>query len=460
MAVTRTSVGATQSGIAGITVTPGAGAAAGNFGVILVETANQTMTTPSGWVKVFEGTGTGTAGAAGATRLIAFSKDSITSTDISTGVALADSGDHQIAAFLTYSGVDTTVGISPSGEGIASTATTSVSTNGNPNIKNNGIALAVIGTDRDSATASTNSSPVWSGITGSNSFIVNDSTASGAGGGLIVNELVATSDTTGAGFSCTITSSIHTNVVLGLRPPVVNFYPVSRYSRFNHLAAVYNPAPDDFENWTRAKSHVREFSQGYNRVGVTVGQILLTGQAITVNAKKNIVVTNGTITLTGQTVVDNAKYDLVVTAAQLHFNAQALTVNSKYGLAITAAQLHLNGQTVAVNAKTDLVFNSGAITFSGQTIALLNSKVVPVTAGQIVLTPEPLTLNAKTDLVVTAGAITFAPQSVALPLHVNIITGGISFVTQTVTVTNPATVFTYNTADSMNRAKRKKRSAK
>jgi hypothetical protein len=225
MTVTRTSVGTMASGISAITATFGTGAAAGDTGLLFVETANQAPTTPTGWSQLFAGTGFGTGGAAGASRLVVYIKLTLTSGDISGGVSIADSGDHQNAWLVTYSGVDTASGFTTSSTNEVATATTAVSTSSVSAVwgRVGGIVLAVIATDRDSATASTNSSPSWNNITGTNSFIENQSSATGAGGGFVVNELVVTDTATaGFGFTCNITSSAYTSILVVLMPPPVS----------------------------------------------------------------------------------------------------------------------------------------------------------------------------------------------------------------------------------------------
>lgn len=220
MAVTRTSTGAMASSAAATTAVFAAGATAGDLGILIVETANQAITTPAGWSlnKGGAGTGTGTAGAAAATMLSVYTKSSITAGDISGGISISDSGDHQNALLLTYSGYDPNgrygVGAPVAGAGlnIITPANTAASSNGLAaanQILIGDICLAIIATDRDSATVSTNASAAWNNVAGSNSFIENLSSATGAGGGVIVNELVPSGSSTAAvTFSCTVTSTI------------------------------------------------------------------------------------------------------------------------------------------------------------------------------------------------------------------------------------------------------------
>jgi hypothetical protein len=224
MAVARTGTGTPVSGAAAITVLAGAGAAAGNYGLIVCETANEAPSAPSGWFYPGFTIGVGSAGVAGGTRITPFYSTSIGAGDISPGVSIADSGDHQIAAMLTYSGLDPTTPFVWSNGPSATPATTSVSGSASSltatDVRAGDIILAMIATDRDSATVSTNTSASWSNVTGTNSFAINASTASGAGGGIIVNELLVTADATGVpSFSCSITSSIWAMLFVVLKAP-------------------------------------------------------------------------------------------------------------------------------------------------------------------------------------------------------------------------------------------------
>jgi hypothetical protein len=246
VAVTRTSTGAMASSAAATTAVFGAGAAAGDLGILIVETANQAITTPTGWTldKGGTGTGTGVAAAAGGLMLSLYHKSSISAGDISGGISISDSGDHQNALLLTYSGSDPNgrygagSPVSVSALNTGTPATTSVATNGLSSaafpVSINDIALCIIVTDRDSATVSTNTANAWVNITGSDSFIVNASSATGAGGGVIVNELVPSGSSTAAvTFSCSITSSIYISALVQIYAP--QFTPFNRQARLTYM---------------------------------------------------------------------------------------------------------------------------------------------------------------------------------------------------------------------------------
>jgi hypothetical protein len=148
----------------------------------------------------------------------------LTSAEITAGVSLGDSGDHQNAVLITYSGADGTTPIVWSGNSESSTATTSPAT-GSISVAVGDLCWGVVATDRDSATASTNSAVNWANLTGSNSFILNASSATGAGGGLIINEIAPTAVAGSTAFSCTITSSAWTAIVIVLKAAVVTQKP-------------------------------------------------------------------------------------------------------------------------------------------------------------------------------------------------------------------------------------------
>jgi hypothetical protein len=225
MGVTRTSVSTTlAAGTAGITVAFGTGATAGEAALLLIETAGQNLpSTPTGFTLLDSLSTTGTPGAAGITKGFVYYKASISSTDISGGIAVGDSGDHTDATLITFSGCDATTPFITSGFTGASVAQTSFTTNSiaQANLTANDLVLACFFTDRDSATAATNSSPSWGGQAGSNAFIFNQSTASGAGGGIIVNQLTPSgAPTGGVFFSMTTTSSIWAGVTIGVKAAV------------------------------------------------------------------------------------------------------------------------------------------------------------------------------------------------------------------------------------------------
>lgn len=88
------------------TLTPSAINMVDDLLILLVSTANQSITTPSDWIEFGSSPlGIGTAGAAGAVRISAFYKIA-ESGDLSSGVTVPDSGNYQSAMLFGISGYD------------------------------------------------------------------------------------------------------------------------------------------------------------------------------------------------------------------------------------------------------------------------------------------------------------------------------------------------------------------
>lgn len=219
------------SSTAAVSIPLATGAAADNIAILPIETANEGLgasPTSLGWNTLTGSTAsaTGTAGAIGATRLAVLWKV-LTAADITTGsVLISDTGDHQNAVMATYSGVDLITPITwNSGLGdVGAAATTSVAMAAVTRASALSVALAIIATDRDNATASVNTAAAWAGAgaPAANSFIANFSSITGLGGGLIINE--GTGGAAGsASFSCQITSSIWVGriIILNPQPPAL-----------------------------------------------------------------------------------------------------------------------------------------------------------------------------------------------------------------------------------------------
>jgi hypothetical protein len=222
VAIARTSVGSMVSGIAAISVTYGAGAAVGNSALLIVETANETVPAVTGFNVLATSTGTGTAGTAGATRLTILYSASISST---AAVSVGDSGDHQNAVLITFSGTHQTTPFIAGTDFVVTPAQTAGQAAGGQNVAVNDFLLAIIGTDRDNATASALTGSNWVNVSGTDTTVLNSSSTTGAGGGLIIQQLVATSTGTSPAWGATITSSIYTSNMIQVKPFIPTSFP-------------------------------------------------------------------------------------------------------------------------------------------------------------------------------------------------------------------------------------------
>lgn len=81
---------------------------AGDLGILVVHTSNQSPETPSGWTLV-EQVGTGTPGVSGACMITLFSRVAASSSE--PNVSVADSGNHTVCSMFVLRGMDPTTPI-------------------------------------------------------------------------------------------------------------------------------------------------------------------------------------------------------------------------------------------------------------------------------------------------------------------------------------------------------------
>lgn len=160
--------------------------ATNDIAICLVETANQSLSTPSGWNDVYTPTGSGN------TRLHAFWKRATSGAE--SDCAIGDSGDHQIARIVTYRNCVTS--------GSPIDAVTQKQASGNYTFTfdlhdaaqaGNEVLLAAACSLPDSTTSNTrygrDNSTGFTSIT----EIVDNSTSSGDGGGISAHKALASS---------------------------------------------------------------------------------------------------------------------------------------------------------------------------------------------------------------------------------------------------------------------------
>jgi hypothetical protein len=367
MAVTRTSVGTYISSAAALTVTFGTGAAAGDYALLIVETAFQAITTPSGWTAWVNNSGFGTPAAAGATGYSLYGKV-ITAGDISAGVAISDSGDHQGAVLITYSGVDTTTPVAGSAITAQSTATTAGASQALAGVTANDLVVSIICTDRDSATVSTNASAAWANATGSNSFIVNASTATGAGGGIIVNQLSPTAISGNVSFSCTITSSAYNSQTVALKAAAGSTTTVS-------------PAKGSLV----LSGHQPSVTVGF-KVSPLVGHLVLGGKVPAVVTNFTVSPSTGHLVLSGK--VPSLQVGTLVspTSGHLVLGGKTPTITLAFTLAPAAGHLVLAGKTPTVTLTTALTPAPGHLSYTGHAPSIVVGTVVTPLTGHLQLT--------------------------------------------------------------------------
>lgn len=180
---------------------------AGDLGVFITETANETYTAPSGWHEFpSSGQGTGTGGAAGATRIHMFWRRATSSSEANLDQSAYDPGEHQIGVLLAFRNVaDTGNPYDTTSGGVKASASTSESIAGVTTTVANALLVYAITRDDDSATAHYTAWADASLTAGPYEVVDAGSTAGNGGGfGVVVGSLAAP----GASGTLTATNSV------------------------------------------------------------------------------------------------------------------------------------------------------------------------------------------------------------------------------------------------------------
>jgi len=173
----------------------------GDLGILAIETANQPITTVSGWTYI-GGIGVGTAGDTTAVAVNVFYRVATSSSE--SAASVADSGNHTLGVITTYRGVNGTVLDGSVGTGTTASGT-SVAASSITTSYANSLVIAVAASGTDTST------PQFSSFTNSNLSSIgirtNVATSTGNGGALAVADgglaTAGSSGTTTASYSST-----------------------------------------------------------------------------------------------------------------------------------------------------------------------------------------------------------------------------------------------------------------
>lgn len=182
-APTFVDIGLPTSSSSTATVAWPAGHQADDIGVLVVQTANQSVSTPAGWTALANA-GTGTAGAAGATALWVFYKRATSAAE--ADVSVTDPGDHFRARIMVFRGCETS-GSPIDGSAVTGTvasAATAVSISMPTTTVDEAYVIALVGNATD---VTNNQTTVGSWVNGDlTGFtrIINGNTNVGVGGGI------------------------------------------------------------------------------------------------------------------------------------------------------------------------------------------------------------------------------------------------------------------------------------
>lgn len=212
--------GSVVSSTGDLTVPWPAGHQVDDIGLLFVQTSNQVVATPSGWtVAPSSPQGTGTAGAAGSTRLSVFYRRATSAAE--ADVAVTDSGDHQRARIIIIRGCETSGSPFDTSAGdVQASAVTAVAIPGGTTTVAECLILAGVANATDVSSNQTTSGGWTNADLANVTRIVTGNTTSGNGGGFdVASGEKATAGAFGATSVDLSTASAQGRIMLALKPP-------------------------------------------------------------------------------------------------------------------------------------------------------------------------------------------------------------------------------------------------
>lgn len=211
------SAGSAATGTGAITVNLPSSYSVGDLLLLFCESANQSITAPSGWTEIGAqaSQGTGTAGAAGGVRLATFYKFATSS---ESSVTIADSGDHTFGIMAAFSGVDSSNPFNASASGIDSSATSALSWPIVTTTVDGCMIINCVASDYDASAIGRFSS--WSNSSLSSiTEAIDRFYSSGTGGGVGMAYGIKTSAGAVSATTCTeLSAVVHGYLTLALKP--------------------------------------------------------------------------------------------------------------------------------------------------------------------------------------------------------------------------------------------------
>lgn len=216
MAISFVAKSAFASGTAGLTVGAVSGTASGDLILLFVESANEAVTTPSGYTIVTGAqVSAGTAAAAGGMLLNVLYK---WATGSDTTTTVADTGNHTTAIKLAYRGVDSTTPFDATPTtGTKTTASTSSTYPAITTATENALVVYASALDLDAASTATTSAQANANLT-SLTERHDQTVTSGAGGGIVITDGFKAAAGSSGTMSATVTSTRQVYITLALRP--------------------------------------------------------------------------------------------------------------------------------------------------------------------------------------------------------------------------------------------------
>lgn len=392
MAIQYISGGAAAAGAAALTVSLPTTRANDDLLLLLVETANQAVTTPTGW-SIVAGTpqGVGTAAATTATRISLFYRFVDGS---ETNPSIADSGDHQIAQIICYRGVDPVNPFNASAGSVKSTASTTATFPGITTTKDNCLVLLAeahaLPDSNSTAIAGTRSG---SNLTGLVERLDNNTNAGNGGGFSLADGLKATAGSVTGGTVALTTSTVGAHITLALQP-------------FVELQQLTLPAETASFTVAGANANLR---RTYTPLTAESGTALLSGQPVGFAKGFAFPAATGEFVATNQPAGVRTARRLLADAAASVVTGQAANLRSTRRLVAETSAFGTTGQPAALNKVFRLTCSPAAFSVAAQpagvtrTASLKADAIAYATAGQSATVRRTVELNTDTASVAAVG---------------------------------------------------------
>lgn len=427
------------SGTGALTVAALTGTLAGDIIILFAESANQTISTPTGYSPLATQVGVGTAGAAGAVRIATFYR--ILEDAADTATTVADSGDHTTAIKMLFRDTALYSGVLYTQATSTQTATTAMVFPGVTTFSDESMVILAVAQDTDAASTAT-----VGAVTNANLTSITErhdqTVATNTGGGIaVITGLKATAGATGtstATGSTSVTHAYHTIALARVEPQTsttyfnniltTSYFPVSDAMRItaNSSGQVNASASGSFQPVTIAgnafydlifKWYWRQY--GTDTWTTSTAQASEAGASVSEGVLDNAGTFTDNETITGLT--NGVQYEFVLFAArtsatpaiEVSFSASASISLPSTGYTITgeSGSFTRTGGAANVLFGREVLGSPGSFSYSGNNANVLFGREVLASAVSYALSGNSANVVAGRKLVADSVSFSLTGQS-------------------------------------------------
>ena len=430
MAIERVNKSAFASGTAGINVGAVSATALDDLILLFVESANEAITTPSGY-DIIPGAqiSAGTAAAAGGMRLNGFYQ---WATGADSTVSVADTGNHTAAIKVAYRGVDkTTPWDATVVTALKTAASTSSSYPGITTATDNALILFVSGLDLDANSTTTTSAQANGNLTGLTE-LHDQTTASGVGGGIVITEgYLATAGATGD-LTATVTSTQQVYITIALREaPLVTTGDIDATDDYTDTAALDGTVliqgalaatETDFDTSdisgpggiVEGLTGTLAATDDYTDTASMAGQVIVQGALSATDDYTDTATATGKVIVTGALAATDADVDTAAATGKVLVKGALSATDIDADTSAIVGVVLVQGTLAATDADTDTAALAGQVIVQGtisatddyvDTSVITSAPAALDVTGTIAATEEDFDTAALVGKVIVQGAL-------------------------------------------------------